>query len=325
MNIEQFLNPDIRPEMHLPIGVTVLISKSNFCTDFLKKHFPNHHNQGLQNNKELESSLTPSVAKAYDYMFKVVTSAINECNEIGFELIDSVFNSATKKLEENDRHTERIKELRTHLNSSKKIIERYIINNEIDLTVISAFIFLDNFHLENSYARSFLRIPDIRLPHENEIDQLFELYSSTEWTKFKAKKRFLQSPNFSNHRFITGAGDILIDDTLIEVKTTRYSKIKRSDLNQIILYNFIEILDQKERYDPKKFYKVALYYSRTNYLHVFDKYFGYSRKEFLELANEFSWLVYDNYSDEIIDLICSERRLYKEGKGMLFKQQQKEK
>ncbi|MEQ8472458.1 MAG: hypothetical protein RIC35_14790 [Marinoscillum sp.] len=321
MNIEEFLNPSIRPEIHLPVGVAVLISRSNFCTDFLKEHFPNHHNHGLQNYKELESSLLPAVAKAYDYMFKVITSTINSCNEFGFKLIDSVFESATKKLEENNQYTEKVSQLRKHLSTSKELVKKYRISQRIDLEVIAAFIFLDNFHLENPYARSFLRIPDVRLSYETEVNQLWDLYSSTDWTRFKAKERFLQCPNFSGHRFITGAGDILVDDTLIEVKTTRYNKIKRSDLNQVILYSFIEVLDQKERYDPKKIYKVGLYYSRTDYLHVFDKYFGYNRKEFLKLAEAFSWLVYNNYSSKIVEAILEQRELYRDGKGILSNHQ----
>ncbi len=106
---------------------------------------------------------------------------------------------------------------------------------------------------------------------EKDITDLRNLIKAVNWDDFKAKKNCLLNPTFGEaSRLVGGAdADVVIDDTLIEIKTTKKCELKRDYFNQLIGYYCLYCIDGVDGLPKKRRIKnFAIYFSRQAYLHV---------------------------------------------------------
>jgi hypothetical protein len=74
-------------------------------------------------------------------------------------------------------------------------------------------------------------------PRRADVEQLRRLVVATDWSAFKAKRVCLLNPCFGGAEMVGGAdADLLLDETLIEVKTTADLRIETHDWRQLIGY-----------------------------------------------------------------------------------------
>lgn len=80
--------------------------------------------------------------------------------------------------------------------------------------------------------------PKIGKVSKRDIKDLRKLISIVDPKLFKAKNLCILNPTFGKASLLVGGADadILLDDKLIEIKTTKHLKLRRNDYNQLIGY-----------------------------------------------------------------------------------------
>ena len=119
--------------------------------------------------------------------------------------------------------------------------------------------------------RAGLGEENIGVVDERDIQDLSNLISAVDFQIFKAEEHCLLNPSFGKASLLVGGADadLIIDDTIIEIKTTKSLELTRNHFNQLIgyyiLYNLSDVSDGE---DPPEIDKLAVYFSRYAYFHV---------------------------------------------------------
>lgn len=109
--------------------------------------------------------------------------------------------------------------------------------------------------------------------HKEDIEDLRSLVSNIESELFQTSHLCLLNPSFGEaSRLVGGAdADLLIDDTIIDIKTTKTLTLKRDDFNQLLGYFILYGISGIGDLTPKpKVSRTAIYFSRFAYLHIFN-------------------------------------------------------
>ena len=141
------------------------------------------------------------------------------------------------------------------------------------------------------------RIPeDMNSVDELDVKDLRNLLEIVDEKLFSAKKICLLNPTFGDaSSLVDGAdADIVMDNQLIDVKTTKFLKLKEQDLHQIIGYYILSKLGKLED-APKNLEidKIGIYFSRYGVLRMFEvpsldsKHFPISEEKFSEFVEWF--------------------------------------
>ena len=112
---------------------------------------------------------------------------------------------------------------------------------------------------------------DLDTINEKDITDLRNLIKAVNWHNFKARQICLLNPTFGEaSRLVGGAdADVVIDDTLIEIKTTIKWDFKRDYFSQLIGYYCLYCIGGIDGLPKKRKIKnFAIYFSRQAYLHV---------------------------------------------------------
>lgn len=100
---------------------------------------------------------------------------------------------------------------------------------------------------------------------ENDIEDLKALISLVDRKLFKAKSIIRLNPTFGKASQLVRGGDadLIIDDTLIDIKTTKHMKVRRDTYNQLVGYYTLATIggiDGVRKGHP--IHKLAIYFSR---------------------------------------------------------------
>ncbi len=114
---------------------------------------------------------------------------------------------------------------------------------------------------------------DLGIVHQEDIEDLRNLVTLLKPDQFLAKNLCLLNPSFDLPPEIpmSADADLLIDETLIDIKTTKNFKLSKTYLNQLLGYVTLNEIGNIGGLSPKPaITKIAIYYSRHAYLHVMD-------------------------------------------------------
>jgi len=107
-----------------------------------------------------------------------------------------------------------------------------------------------------------------------DVEDLRELINGVKEDQFKTKELCILNPRFTNAARITGVktdADLLLDDTLIDIKTFKNLRFDREIFNQIMGYYLLSKIGGIDNApEDYKIQKVGVYYPRHEYLHIFD-------------------------------------------------------
>lgn len=106
-----------------------------------------------------------------------------------------------------------------------------------------------------------------------DVEDLRNLIGLVDPAVFKAKYLCLVNPTFGQaSRLVGGAdADLVIDETLIEIKTVKKLELKRETFDQLIGYYILHELGGVAELQPKPAIRnIAVYFSRHGYLHRMD-------------------------------------------------------
>ncbi len=209
------------------------------------------------------------VGNAFDYLFRAKLKHINPAKEfiesgwvasMGFKTLHNIY----KKKEA----SQKLAMIEKKFESSKQDFEEYIKTGEPTDSLISNAIFFGKLDL-------IFRAAYIDSDYENcsslDIADIKAMLRLIEPNQFQVKERCWLNPAFVASHIVGGAdGDFIIDDTLIDIKTTKHLELSRSDLNQIICYYILSLMggvSSKEKDIPLK--NIGIYYARFGLLYTF--------------------------------------------------------
>jgi len=110
------------------------------------------------------------------------------------------------------------------------------------------------------------------IAEKNDMEDLRHLISIIKLKIFKAGQNCVLNPSFGPKatKLMNADGDIVIDDTLIDIKTVKNLKVDRSIFNQLLGYYALYRIGGIRGMSPdNKINKLGIYFSRHGYLHTY--------------------------------------------------------
>lgn len=105
---------------------------------------------------------------------------------------------------------------------------------------------------------------------ENELDvtDLRRLIKNSDLEVFQPKKKIILNPTFGDGSKLVGGADadLIIDDTLIDIKVTKELKLTRPHYNQILGYYLLFLIGGVDNHVDIKIKKIGLFFARHNVL-----------------------------------------------------------
>ncbi len=204
------------------------------------------------------------VGTAFDYLFRYKVKSINQSiqfeeghwvSTIGYKRLQNWLQKNTKK-----GNSHLLKEIAERYDIAQKSFTLFCENGEVNNLLLESSIFLAKLDM---YQRiGFLE--DFEVYNPIDIYDLMKMLSIMDTSKFQIRKQCWLNPIFIAPTIIGGAdGDIIIDDTLIDIKTTKNLKLERSYLNQLICYYVLSLMkgiNGKKSCQPIK--KLGIYFAR---------------------------------------------------------------
>lgn len=125
---------------------------------------------------------------------------------------------------------------------------------------------------------------------QNDIADLRQLIKITEAKQFKAKKICILNPTFGTGSELIGGADadLIIDDTIIEIKTIKNLKLEREHYHQLIGYYILHRIGGAHAYPRKRRIRnLAIYFSRYGYFYSFKTSQLFNEDRFKKFMNWF--------------------------------------
>ncbi len=110
----------------------------------------------------------------------------------------------------------------------------------------------------------------IGISHKDDIKDLKNLIGAVDRKAFCSKKLCMVNPTFGDASVLVGGADadLVIDQKIIDVKTTKKLALDRSAFDQILGYYILHHIAGVGELQPKpKITKLAIYFSRYGYFH----------------------------------------------------------
>lgn len=140
----------------------------------------------------------------------------------------------------------------------KVAIEKKRLTNEI----IASSLFLARLDV---FLRTGIIDPNFMNNKDEDLIDLKSLLKNLNWRSVKVQNHCILNPTYGKgSSFILGAdSDLIIDDTLIDIKVTQELKLKRSYLNQLIIYYTLYLIGGVDNFPGKvKINYLAVYFAR---------------------------------------------------------------
>lgn len=163
------------------------------------------------------------------------------------------------------------------LKQAKKLIDQakinfhdFLLSGKIEAQLLKSVIHLAQLDI---IYRSGIIDENLGTVSQEDIDDLRNLIDILPPELFKAKKLCLLNPTFGQASYLVGGADadLLIDETLIEIKTIKNFGFRRDHWFQLIGYFVLHNISSIGSIRPRpKISKLAIYYSRHAYFHTID-------------------------------------------------------
>jgi len=201
-----------------------------------------------------------TVGTAFDYLLRFVVQRLNRSSkESGLWIAESALSFLGKP---------------SLFNKGQKIVSRarkqlaaYLKSGYMSETLIESALALATL---DPILRAGLGHEEIGEIHRDDVLDLRNLLAAVDGQTFTARKLCVLNPTFGCASVLVGGADadLLIDDAIIDIKTTKNLILDRRMLDQVIGYYVLHHIGGVEglRLKPR-ITKVAIYFSRYGYLH----------------------------------------------------------
>ncbi|MGE0558105.1 MAG: hypothetical protein AB7E73_15695 [Burkholderiales bacterium] len=208
------------------------------------------------------------VGAAFDYLLRFYIQRVNDfsqssmwVSEIGAELIN---NFLCDYLSQDNKAN-------AYLIDAKKEHRRYLKTGSVTENLLICMLRLAYLDVACRKGPFFIDWEAIESPHLEDVADLRAMLELVGEASFKAEKLCLLNPNFGIASELVGGADtdLLIDDCLIDIKTTKYSRIDSRDFFQLVcyylLYRFDGISCGDFRSARNKINYLGIYFARHGY------------------------------------------------------------
>lgn len=147
--------------------------------------------------------------------------------------------------------------------------QAYLKMGKITKPLLTSAILLAN--LDIIYRTDCLEYAELDVVDDADIRDLRKQLEIINPKIFKARKICLLNPTFGEASSLVGGADadLVVDDTLIDIKTTQKLQLRRDYYNQLIGYYTLYKIGGIDGIPAKhKIKNVGIYYSRYGYLHL---------------------------------------------------------
>ncbi len=200
------------------------------------------------------------VGTAFDYLMRFYLQLLNPK-----AIVRSwVAESAMSELEGHRVH----KKAKAILKKARNNLADYHATGEISDKLLKSAISLAK--LDTYYRAGFLD-EDIDKAENGDVDDLRNLLAEVDPDTFTAQETCVLNPTFGDASILIGGADadLVIDDTLIDIKTTKNLKFSRDEFNQVIGYYVLHRIGGASGLSKKhEIRKLGIYFSRHGYLHT---------------------------------------------------------
>lgn len=163
--------------------------------------------------------------------------------------------------------------------SAEEVVERakdardeYVASGDLTRNVLEAALHLARLDLVvRTSSRGGLDINAVDPIAEGDVEDLRRLHVAVPEKHFRADTLCLLNPTFGKASALVGGADadLLVDDTLIDIKTVKEDSFDREMFNQLLGYYTLHIIGGIGEVDSKPtIRRVAVYFSRHAHLHT---------------------------------------------------------
>lgn len=167
-------------------------------------------------------------------------------------------------MEEKEKENNHVK---TKFKKCKEIYKEFITNKvDINEEIIDACLFLSRLDLmvRNPFKGNINLNPE----DAGDISDLRQLHQNCNLEQFCPKEKIILNPTFGKAPELIGGADadLVIDSTLIDVKTTIELKLTRQYYNQLICYYILYLIGGLDYHPDLKLDSLGIYFSRYDFL-----------------------------------------------------------
>jgi hypothetical protein len=208
------------------------------------------------------------VGIAFDYLLRFYLERIN----VGSRTSEWVAEEGVMLLEFIEESADTYEKAKSYLADARKLYQSYIQNGFLTDELISAALCLA--HLEGTRRSGTFNEADLKAFDERDVADLRGLMSLVQKQDFTSRKACYLNPTFGSTR---SNADLIIDDKLIDIKTTKDLVLDRRHLHQLVHYYILlslEGIDVGRKRHINYFEEVCevnqicIYFSRHGYLHI---------------------------------------------------------
>lgn len=208
------------------------------------------------------------VGIAFDYLLRFYLERIN----VGSRTSEWVAEEGVILLDPLEGTSDKYEIAKRHLENARELYQSYIQEGFLTDELISAAICLA--HLEGTRRSGTFNEADFKTINERDVADLRELMLLVQDQDFTSRKACYLNPTFGSLR---SNADLIIDDRLMDIKTTKALVLDRRHLHQLVHYYILLSLEGIDvgRKRPINYFEevcevnhICIYFSRHGYLHT---------------------------------------------------------
>ena len=204
------------------------------------------------------------VGTAFDYLLRFYLKRLNP-NAITSTWVAEL---AVKQMSEATEWTSTYVKARAIVQRARRLYNDYLRNGEMTKDIMKSVLLLAQLDRVFREGRLGANFGIIDKQDAADLENLIKIVNSNDFT---ARNICLLNPTFGKASELVGGADadLLIDDTLIDIKTTKYLRFDRAMLNQLLGYYVLYKIGGIGSTDHK-INRLGIYYSRHGELHTFS-------------------------------------------------------
>ncbi len=157
--------------------------------------------------------------------------------------------------------------MKSLLHDAKKAHKKYLSTGKLDDSLMRTSIILAQ--IDVLYRTGSMH-PELGEANPGDMQDLRNLISLVNPKMFQTKNACYLNPTFGYGSELVGGADadLIINDTLIDIKTTKFLSFRQEQYNQLIGYYILAKLGKISKKDDVSISKIAIYFSRHGILHA---------------------------------------------------------
>ncbi len=251
---DRFKTDFLRPDFSLQGELKAPPLTNNYGTvgtafDYLMRFYLQYHNKDtfIQRDRWVADS-------SYKMLNNMLSRNPNKEIRTGFHR-DKVFKTSTL-----------LKIISDQYEQTKSNYTKFVSTGQLTDELVSNTIFLAKL---DAFARALIIDQNFDNHNPDDIKDIKSIISLVDNKYFVAKEKCYFNPTFGDGSLLVGGADadLIIDNTLIDIKATKHLKLEREHLNQVLGYYILSLIGGvNENPDSRPIENIGIYFARHGQL-----------------------------------------------------------